>query len=157
VAFRSYSGFITTANGVSCGMTIIDRIMAKSVWQGDCLVWTGCKINGYGRIGYNGINCLVHRLVYMSIYGPTELDVLHLFVGDNYDNVYDKVSKGRQSSLKGVTNGTSKLTEDDVRYIRGAVKTGTYIKIRKELAKTFGVSTTVIYNVVNNKSWTHVS
>lgn len=45
------------------------RVVARSEWRGDCLVWTGCKNSrGYGLIGAGerGRTMLVHRVAVMA-------------------------------------------------------------------------------------------
>ena len=59
---------------------------------------------------------------------------------------------------RGSKNGMSKLTEEDVKYIReNYIPKGKGQKCnRKELADYFGVSVGLISRIVNNQIWTHI-
>ena len=93
-----------------------ERVLARSVQQGDCLVWTGATdSNGYGRITVGSrIDASrrlesVHRVAWEHHHGPipTGLSVLHtcdnppcvrrehLFLGTHADNMRDMTRKGR--------------------------------------------------------------
>jgi hypothetical protein len=108
-----------------------------------------------------------HRVAYELTYGPIsdDIDVLHrcdtpvcvnpahLFLGTQAQNVADMVAKNRQA--KGTRNAFAKLNDDLVRTIRRRFAAGGVTKV--ELARDYGVGTTVIGNVVTRKTWRHVS
>jgi hypothetical protein len=92
----------------------VDRIAAKSEWQGDCLVWTGgLSLNGYGqvreRIDGKRTQTGAHRIIYRDTIGPIPdgmfvchtcdnppcVNPEHLFVGQPVDNTRDMIQKGR--------------------------------------------------------------
>lgn len=50
----------------------------------------------------------------------------------------------------GINNVSAKLKEEDVKFIRENAKVNVSVK---ELAKRYNVSTTNIYNILNNKKW----
>lgn len=131
-----------------------------------CWEWTGsvCK-KGYGRIGIGGKKgrpYLAHRVSYETWVGPIPeglivchrcdnprcVNPLHLFLGTHQDNSDDKLSKSRGN--RGMKHGNSKLTEDQVRYIREAWRP------QKELARKFNVSQSLISQIQNRKIWTHL-
>ena len=60
----------------------------------------------------------------------------------------------KPTCLKGIKNGNSKLSEDQVLEIRRLYKTGNYYQ--KELGKIFGVSDVLIVYIVNRKNWKHI-
>lgn len=75
---------------------------------GDCLVWTGPRTSGYGRVYNQGRHQTVHRLAWERQVGPIPadkplvlhrcreracLDVRHLYLGDVKD-------RGRSASRK---------------------------------------------------------
>lgn len=79
----------------------------------NCIVWDGyVNEKGYGRRHYNGKFWLVHRLEWTMINGdipegmgvlhkcdnPPCINIDHLFLGTNKDNVDDRVSKGRSNN-----------------------------------------------------------
>lgn len=50
---------------------VVDRILAKCVWEGECLVWQGARAVGdYGHIYFDGRLVKPHRKVYERFYGP---------------------------------------------------------------------------------------
>ena len=144
---------------------MLEWILKNTDKDGDCLVWNGPKHKvGYGSIGYEGETRYSHRLTWFLNFGkiPKGLQVLHkcdnrlcvnvnhLFLGTNQDNVDDKVNKGRQ--LKGENISGSKLTKDDVDEIRRRYKRGGIIT-QQNLADEFGVTRHLIGKVVSYKRW----
>jgi DNA-binding transcriptional regulator YiaG len=73
----------------------------------------------------------------------------HLELGTNQDNSNDKLERGRQA--KGENQGSSKLTEDQVRDI----KMNTTNSIT-ELAEMYGVAIDTIQKIDQVKTWKHV-
>ncbi len=138
--------------------------------HGQCWLWTGRNCWGYGYIQINGINTRAHRFSYEFLVGAIPEGMLvchhcdmtmcvrpeHLFLGTDATNSDDKVAKGRASHLKGEDNGNSKLTDEQVRYIRTV-----YVRYSRKfgagaLAKEFGVSDVTILGIVNWSLWKHV-
>lgn len=150
----------------------------------DCWIWEGAKdTGGYGSFSKNGRNYTSHRVAYFLYYksDPNDKCVLHkcdnrscvnpkhFFLGTNYDNVLDKMSKGRQGRAIGELSGpkkhpesypkgskmhNSKLTEDSVKEMRCIYDKGgtsTY-----ELAEKYNVSQALIWYAVNRKTWKHI-
>ena len=135
----------------------------------DCWNWLGGKwSNGYGRIR-NGLKgrLLAHRVSYEIHIGPISdgLWVLHkcdnracvnpehLFLGTNLDNIRDMIAKRRNSPPphpRGEENVQSKLTSDQVRQIRIDGRT------ERDIAKSFGVSKSLIGPIKHRKIWRHV-
>ena len=136
-----------------------------------CLNWTGANFRGYGRIGLGSSKVIAaHRAAYERKFGPVPdgnyvchkcdnarcVNPDHLFAGSQSDNIKDMVAKGRNFANKnginlgtrGTKNSSSKLTEDDVRIIRADIRPQSYI------AKSFGVSQSVISRIKSNKNWT---
>jgi HNH endonuclease len=102
----------------------------------------------------------------------------HLWAGTPKQNTQDAVNKGRLkrnspgNPLKGSANPGAKLTEDQVRAIRAAYepspsgwpsergpRRGALPSGRKTidvLAEEYGVSRSLIYNIITRKTWKHV-
>jgi hypothetical protein len=130
-----------------------------------CWEWGGSKWdNGYGRIMVgrkrrkaHRISFLIHngflpkgKLVCHTCDNPSCCNPEHLFLGSELDNSRDSVSKLRHAF--GERNGLAKLTEQEVRYIRG-VKAPRTSSVCSELAAKFGVSLSTIYHVRSYCTW----
>lgn len=123
----------------------------------------------YARIKYKNLPVSLHRISWVYHFGaipkgllvchhcdnPPCVNPAHLFLGTPADNVRDMFNKNRQGNPglanKGSRNGMSKLTEDDVSYIRSMKG----ILTLKELAKRFGVIVNHIYLVQAGRCWNH--
>ena len=90
----------------------------------------------------------------------------HLWLGDQAANMADKVAKGRQPrgathgmfgkpnlSARGERSYRTRLTPDDVRFIRAQRANGTPLKT---LADQYGVTVQSINLIVKRKNWAHV-
>ena len=99
------------------------RLYARVAVDGDCIVFMGCKADGqYGHIRESdgGKMILAHRAAWMIHAGeiPDGLRVLHtcdnppcinmehLFIGTQRDNVHDMINKGRAVNPRGDKNGS---------------------------------------------------
>lgn len=98
-----------------------------------CKLWSGTKDkNGYGIIwGGTGFGCrFAHRVAWVLTKGPIPkgmcvchkcdvpscVNVEHLFLGTQRDNLADMRSKGRQ--VFGSRHGNHKLTDEEVLFIK---------------------------------------
>jgi len=147
-----------------------------------CIEWAGKRRpEGYGLVprGTGGGYVRAHRLAWMLAHGPIPpgmfvchrcdhppcVNVAHLFLGTNADNVRDMLAKGRNSQgekqrLATETNrprreaaGRAKLTEADVAGIRAALSAG---EMHKTIASLFRVSRTTvgrIFRGVGRGAW----
>jgi predicted XRE-type DNA-binding protein len=130
-----------------------------------CWVWTGAvDSRGYGTVKLSGRQIAVHRLsahfhlgmaldsrewVLHSCDNPPCFFPDHLFLGTAEANVQDMFAKGRSR------NGTTKLTETDVREIRLHWASGKVSQA--ELARHYGVQTPAINKIVQGKTWKHLT
>lgn len=146
-----------------------------------CWLWSGSFRSGYGAISVDGRLRPAHRVAYELECGPIPhgMWVLHqcdnppcvrpdhLFLGTNSDNQRDSASKGRaygqrepqrvaahlpHGAIRGSACSWAVLSESDVREIRGLRGTAS----QYALAARFGVSRSVICNVLLGKTWRHV-
>jgi hypothetical protein len=88
--------------------------------------------------------CILHKCDNRKCCNPE-----HLKLGTLQDNIKDMVYKNRQAV--GENHGLSKLTWVQVREIRRLYATGKYSC--RVLAIIFLVSHSVIYSIINNKTW----
>ena len=114
---------------------------------------------GYGQIHHKGKTVYAHRVAWELANGTITDDsyVLHqcdnrrcvnpdhLFLGTFEDNMADMVMKGRQA--RGNNKPHSKLNAEMVREIRQSDAT------QDEIAKSFGVSRSLISMVRSGKIW----
>lgn len=153
-------------------LTPEDRFWSKVVRRNpnECWLW-GAAVNehGYGVFNpdgrHSGPTVKAHRfslalagidvgdlLVRHSCDNPPCVNPAHLSVGTNADNSADMVSRDRHA--RGSRSGTSKLTESQVVGIRRRAAAG---ELHRALAVDYGVSRTTITQIVNGKTWRHIS
>lgn len=137
-----------------------------------CWQWLGGTSDfGHGRMKIAGTLVSPHRYIYEMFVGsladsdkvlhtcdnPSCVNPLHLYKGNNSDNMKDCAARGRlgvqrdPSFTQGENRPTAKLNDDAVREIRKAPQS----EIRN-LAKRFGVHRAVIYKVMKRQRWAHV-
>jgi hypothetical protein len=90
-----------------------EELLQHAKANGDCLEWQMYRDkDGYGRKRFQGTMQPVHRVVWVLVKGPIPfgMDVLHscdnppcinvnhLFLGTDQDNVDDMISKGRKKT-----------------------------------------------------------
>lgn len=151
------------------------RFNAKVAIAGpdDCWLWMGTRLQNrdrspsYGEMEIARRKYKAHRLAMMFHTGaiiPTDVKVLHrcdtqacvnpghLWLGTQADNVADMHQKGRarQRSLRGEASPSAKLSEADVRFIRGSGHGPMH------LARIFNVSHSTICEIRSRAIWRHV-
>jgi len=107
-----------------------------------------------------------HRIAWQFAYGeiPDGLFVLHkcdnklcvnvshLFLGTNEDNIHDMVKKRRHSH--GEKHRFAKLSEREALEIKRMVKGGT---LQREAGKKYGILQPAVSRIVNGHNWGHLS
>ena len=125
---------------------------------------------GYPRVRENGYTWYAHRLAWTKANGPIPegmlvlhscdnpkcVNVDHLFLGTQSDNMRDMYAKGRgqKSDQSGSSNGNSKMTENQVREIRRLHATGRVTVA--ELARQFGLKWSGCDAIVKREHWKEV-
>ena len=142
-----------------------DRFWANVNKTDTCWLWFGNKnSDGYGRIGIDYKRILAHRYSYEFHYGdipeglqvnhhcdtPACVNLGHLYVGTNQDNMDDYVNRGW--SRKGEKHHNAKLTREDVLIIRALSGHET----QKKVAGWFNIAQGHVNRIVNNKTWDHL-
>jgi hypothetical protein len=92
--------------------------------------------------------CICHKCDTPACVNPD-----HLFLGTHADNNRDMRNKGRYVAIpvaRGEDCHLTKLTTEQVLRIRGDIRIG------REIAKDYGVSTAAIYAIQNRKTWRHL-
>ena len=147
-----------------------------------CREWLAFKgRKGYGsfRVGKKGTKA--HRFMWELTNGSIPrgmlichkcdntscVEISHLFLGTNKDNMRDMRLKGRsakgdkngrrtkpESIVRGERNGRAKLTETEVLQLRGMYKTGKYSQ--EQLGKQFNIGERSISDIVRYVVWKHV-
>lgn len=130
-----------------------------------CLLWTGPReTKGYGTLFWEGKNRKAHRMAWEDVNGPIPdgmsvchtcdtppcVNVAHLFLGTNADNVADRVAKGRQS--RGARHQAARahhqyLTAAQIAEIRAIPKW------TRGIAERYGVTNGVIHRARKRKWW----
>jgi hypothetical protein len=61
-------------------MRLTEKILSRCLPDGDCLVWQGCRVKGYGRIRIGKKSTPVHRVIYQEANGeiPLGLEIDHV-------------------------------------------------------------------------------
>lgn len=135
--------------------------------ENGCWLWTAAlDKDGYGLFSIHRRQFRVHRISYILKNGAisTKIQVLHkcdcssccnpdhLFLGNQLDNMADKVGKNRQA--KGEKHGFSKLTNKEICEIRYFIDNRIYTQC--QLADMYGVSQSLISYIKLREIWTHV-
>lgn len=147
------------------------RVNHKPKYQTKAVRLRGSLTRGNGRpyvnLWWRGSRKIyVHRAVAEAFHGPCPegMECSHLN-GDKTDNRSsnlawethpDNAKRGRKhgSYATGERHGSAKLSEEDVRKLRGCVRRG---MSRRRTAKLFGVSPATVYDIMTGKTWSHVA
>lgn len=136
----------------------------KSVTENNgCLEWKRyLNKHGYGYINYDGKSWSIHRLSYFINYGeiPKNKWVLHkcdnrkcvnpshLYLGDNKQNVKDRVERNRGAIAE--RNASSKLKIEQVILIKSMQGT------LRSIAEKFNVGISTIDDIKRGRTWKYV-
>lgn len=127
-------------------------------FSNQCWPWKGrANPAGYGR--FEG--SMAHRMAYELINGPIPEDLIvrhrcdnppccnpkHLLLGTQLDNMGDAVERKRIAHSR--RNGRTKLTEEDVHYIRRNPDRLT----GRAMAERYGIARSTISYIQSGRSW----
>jgi hypothetical protein len=158
-----YAGSCRWCRHPTYQLSLNEAIQRCTRRQGECLIWTAGTTNaGYALMTIAGVRICVHRAVWEATNGklPDRMGVLHscdippcvelkhLFIGTQADNIRDMVSKGRHAI--GSRNGQAKLDESTVVELRELYASG--VKLQA-LARKFGVDEGTILPAVRGRTW----
>jgi len=150
-----------------------------------CHEWMAGKTDkGYGAVWINGSSQTAHRVAFAIHFGlvqeamlvchhcdnPLCVNPSHLFLGTASDNVQDCLSKGRGNPAIGDRNGSRLHPQSrprGERHVKSKLTVHQVLAIRKQyasgdgsfrsIAKSYGMSKSTIYDIVNNKRWGHIA
>jgi len=158
--------FITQGSSASKSVPFEERFWSRIIKFENHWEWMG-KVNRkkYGTIRRDGKEWSTHRLMWTMEHGsiPPNLHILHkcdmpwcinpehLYLGSNHQNVMDKVSRGRVPKSRGVDNGQSILSSNQVEEIRSLYWEQWVYQC--EIAKQFNISQSEVSRIVNSKRW----
>ena len=124
--------------------------------------------DGYITIMFNYKRFLIHRYIWEQRNGtipnglcilhkcdtPACINLKHLRLGTQQDNIKDMEQKGRRATFKGERNGNAKLTTTQVKEIRKRYTNKSVFQ--QQLAREYGVSDALINHIISNKLWKHI-
>lgn len=138
----------------------VDRFMSH-VHKHDsgCWLWTAYRMkSGYGFFSTPVKNELSHRASYRLFKGqldtrdvmhqcdtPSCVNPNHLVLGTRLENMQDSKCKGR--TCIGERHGRSKLTDEQVEFIRKSSK------LQRKIAAEFGITQSHVSALKNGKKW----
>jgi len=150
--------------------------------KNECWEWQAVLTNNYGMFWFEGTMVLAHRMAYALHYNDmtiinhcknyhennNEFDCIlhdcdnskccnpnHLYIGNNKDNIDDKVKRNRSQRMRGDLNGNSKITEQDVINIRSEYSPRINGGL-SNIAKKYQISITNVHDIITRKTWKHI-
>lgn len=145
------------------------RILKKSIFTEDgCRIWIGSLDEcGYGRTTFDRKLQRTHRVMWEYFNGkipnnmvichkcdtPACINLNHLVLGTQKDNVKDMLIKRRANKAKGIRVNTCKLKENDIDIIRNMYANNIS---QYRIADLFNVSRQTIGAIIKGISWKHL-
>ena len=135
-----------------------EKVLARSVWEGDCLVYTGARDSfGYGRVGIPGTDrsMLAHRAAAEHVHGkeaikgkvichtcdnPPCVNISHLRIGTMADDIHDMMAKGR-----GRGQFKPRISDEDVAAIRADTRR------HVDIAAEYGINQSTVSRIKSGK------
>lgn len=132
-----------------------------------CEEFTGWKDkDGYGTKSYRGKTWRAHRLAWTLVNGeipeglcilhrcdnPPCVNVEHLFLGTQEDNIRDRDKKGREA--QGTKINFAKLSEQQIIEIRNEYLLGNISQ--RKLATKYNIQNTTLGSIVRRETWKHI-
>jgi len=164
------------SSGIYCSkdcyrnLSLVDRFKAflGRPDKNGCINWQGVTCNGYGQISNKGKQLKAHRVAWELKNGPIKkgysclhkcdnrscVNVDHLFIGTQLDNMRDMIEKGRHKTVKGDDHPNAKLSKAKIKKIRQRYFRYGFTQL--EISEEFGISRPLVSMIVNHKIWRHV-
>jgi hypothetical protein len=149
----------------------IARFWAKVDKRGpdECWEWKARRDrDGYGVFWYDGKNRRASRMAWLTEKGhegmagmlmchrcdnPCCVNIAHLFLGTNTDNLHDMALKKRSTRFLGESHPGAKITAVEVVAIRRMAETGS---AHSAIAACFGISQTQASRIIKRTRWGHI-
>ena len=133
-----------------------------------CVPWLGTQNGRYCQFWGRGMRLRAHRAAYEMTHGliPSGMvvchkcdntkcvNVGHLFLGTQADNVTDMMLKGRGNKAKGERQWCAKLSEKDVLAIIGRLDSG---ESNASIARDYNVTRATIRFIKIGRTWSSVT
>ena len=125
----------------------------------DCIEFTGCKDNGgYGLKRKQGKLYKAHRLAWIEAFGDIPEGMLvchhcdnrscvnldHLFLGTNSDNMKDMYSKGRGNDREVIAKKLNRALAKEIRESEGS---------HRDIAKIYNIDRTMVGKIKSGVCW----
>jgi hypothetical protein len=140
--------------------------------QDKCWRWIGAKRwNGYGKFTHLEKTILAHRASYQIAFGSIEKNMVichkcdnrwcvnpnHLWSGTQGENLSDMFAKGRNAKKKprGSCELHPRAKVDNVQ-VKEIIERYSLGESSRKLASVYGISKTMILNIVNGKNWKNI-
>jgi hypothetical protein len=135
----------------------------------ECWLWlSGTDKDGYGEFRLDNITFKAHRIMYEIIKGPIDDDMeichscnntscvnpYHMRQGTSQDNANDRIIS--KTVPMGSSHINSTLTEENIFQIFDDIDCDKF-KSFDDLCINYNITRTVVLNILNRKSWNHVT
>lgn len=141
------------------------RLAERTVRDGDCILWTGCKDkDGYGLVVFGHHKTFrLTRFLWERSKGPIPpkhfvchtcdtpscINLDHFFLGTAGDNTRDMIRKGRNRNLRGDAHPSTKIPDKEISVILALRAQGWTLNA---LAEKYGVAFTNISKICRGES-----
>ncbi len=144
------------------------RIPLRWIRHEDCIrAMNHINSTGYPSLNRKRAKSRIGRLVLFRRYGVQPSDIHmrhtcdnrwcinpdHIIPGTIYDNIRDRVLRGRTVAVKGEKNNKAKLTAVKILEIRELCKSGVS---QRTVAAQFGVVQSAIWAITSRRTWKHI-
>lgn len=134
---------------------IEQRLAERTVRDGDCIIWTGCKDkDGYGLVVFGHRKTFrLTRVLWKLSHGPIPpkhfvchtcdrpscVNIEHFFLGTAGDNTRDMIRKGRAKNLRGNNHPLVKVPDEVIPEIKRLRSEGWKLnQLAEKYGTTFG-------------------
>ena len=125
----------------------------------DCIIFSGCKdTGGYGLKRKEGKLYKAHRLAWIEEKGeipkdlfvchtcdtPACINIAHLFLGTNSDNMKDMYSKGSGNDMETIAKKLTSSLAEEIKRASG---------LHREIAEKYNIDRTMVSKIKSGVCW----